>query len=412
MRRPLLFYSAWPLGYHNPEAERKARGFAAAGYDTVYVAGVGIRNPRMRTLPKAADRIAGGLLRRGTGAAPGHAGTEPGALREGSVLVVPPRQVPLVRRANARWLGRRLAAMVGPGAVAWVRWPTPELVDALAAAGAAAVVYECVDAYHHTPGITGAWAARHERAERALVELADAVVVPSEHLAERFRGAASRVAVVPHGVPLEAFPFAPPRADRERPVIGFVGTLDYKLDLGFLRYAAERRPQWSIRLVGPVQEGFDPASLADLANVAVLPPIPYDRVGAAIAGFDASMMPYFDAPVYRSSTPLKNLEIMAVGRPAVARPTRALEAYADLIELATTPEEFLSGLERALDSDSLELARRRRARAEQESWTRRMDELLDLLRSLKAGPGDADGLGDRWPSPGARATSPDSSPRA
>ncbi len=353
----------------------------------MYVAGVGIRNPRLRTLPKAADRIARGLLRRSapSGARPAHAG-----LRDGSILVVPPRQLAAVRRANARWIGRRLAGMVGPGAVAWVRWPTPELVDALPALAPAAVVYECVDGYHHSPGITGAWIARHEAAERALVERADAVVVPGEHLADRFRGSASRVVVVPHGVTLETFAFAPPREERERPVVGFVGTLDYKLDLGFLRHAAERRPAWSIRLIGPVQEGFDPASLADLPNVSVEPPIPYDRVGATIAGFDASMMPYYDAPMYRSSAPLKNLEIMAVGRPAVARPTRALEAYADLVELATTPEEFLAGLDRALAGDSPELARRRRERAELESWTRRMDELLELLRSLKAGPRRAD----------------------
>ncbi|HET9737387.1 MAG TPA: glycosyltransferase [Solirubrobacteraceae bacterium] len=392
MGRPLLFYSAWPLGYHNLEAERKARGFAAAGYDTVYVAGVGIRNPRLRTLPKAVDRIARGMLGRD-----GPAGSPVVAdgLRSGSVLVVPPRQVGSVRRTNARWIGRRLTEMVGPGAVAWIRWPTPELVDALATADLAAVVYECVDAYHHTPGITGPWAARHEQAERALVDRADAVVVPSEHLAERFRASAGRVAVVPHGVTLEAFPFAAPREDRSRPVVGFVGTLDYKLDLGFLRHVAERRTDWSIRLIGPIQEGFDPAALADLRNVSVEPAIPYERVGAAIAGFDASMMPYRDDPVYRSSTPLKNLEIMAVGRPAVARPTRALEAYSDVIELATTPEAFLAGLDRVLAADSNDLARRRRARAEQESWRLRMDELLGLLEALKAGPDAADAPLDR-----------------
>lgn len=99
--------------------------------------------------------------------------------------------------------------------------------------------------------------------------------------------------------------------------------------------------------------------------------------------------------MYRSSTPLKNLEIMAVGRPAVARPTRALEAYSDVIELATTPEAFLAGLDRVLAADSNDLAMRRRARAEQESWRLRMDELLGLLEALKAGPDAADAPLDR-----------------
>jgi glycosyltransferase involved in cell wall biosynthesis len=385
--RSLLFYSAWPLGYHNREAERKAEAFAAAGYDTVYVAGVGIRNPRASTLGKAADRLVRGLARRDAGGPTAGSG-----LREGSLLVVPPRQLAPVRRANARWVRRRLSGLLAPGAVAWVRWPTPELVDVLPSLQPAAVVYECVDGYHDSPGMTGAWRARHEAAERALVALADAVVTPSEHLADRFRPSGVRVELVPHGVDLARFPFVPPPpASRSRPpVIGFVGTLDYKLDLPFLRHVAEQRPAWRIRLIGPVQEGFDPAALADLPNVSVEPPIPYEQVAAAIASFDASMMPYYDAPMYRSSDPLKNLEIMAVGRPAVARPTRALERHADLLELATTPQEFLAGIDRALATDSLELARRRRARAEQESWDLRLRDLLDLLHSLNVGPAPAD----------------------
>jgi len=380
----LLFYSAWPLGYHNPEAERKARALAAAGYDVVYVAGVGIRNPRPRTLAKAGDRLLRGLRRRGSaGPAPGAVGA---GLREASVLVVPPRQLAPVRALNAGWMARRLRAAAGEGAVAWVRWPTPELVDALPRLRPRAVVYECVDGYHDSPGITGRWAARHEAAERRLVALADAVVVPGEHLADRFRPRHGRVVVVPHGVDLARFPFAPPRTDRRDPVVGFVGTLDYKLDLGFLRHAAERRPGWRIRLIGPIQEGFDPAALADLPNVTVEPPIPYDRVGPAIASFDASMMPYYDAPMYAASDPLKNLEIMAVGRPAVARPTRALEPYADLLELASTPEEFLAGLDRALASDSLALARFRRARAQQAGWDHRLSDVLELVGSFKVAP--------------------------
>lgn len=394
----LLFYSAWPLGYHNPEAERKARAFAAAGFETTYVAGVGIRNPRPRTLGKAGDRLVRGLAGRGGPPSPsaGRSG-----LREASVLVVPPRQVPLVRTANARWIARRLRAAAGEGAVAWVRWPTPELVDALPALRPAAVVYECVDGYHDSPGITGRWAARHEAAERGLVAIADAVVVPGEHLADRFRPRHRRVVVVPHGVDLPAFPFAPPQREREHPVVGFVGTLDYKLDLAFLRHVAEQRPGWRIRLIGPIQEGFDPADLADLANLTVEPPIPYAAVAPTIASFHASMMPYYDAPMYAASDPLKNLEIMAVGRPAAARPTRALEPYADLLELATTPAEFLAGLERAIATDSLALASARRARAEQAGWDRRLAELVGLVRALNSGAVPADEQGKTHTQPGA-----------
>jgi glycosyltransferase involved in cell wall biosynthesis len=387
--RPLIFYSAWPLGYHNPEAERKAEAFAAAGYATVYVAGVGIRNPRLSTVPKALDRLARKL--RDGGGAEADGGTIANGVHAGSVLVVPPRQVAPVRRLNARWMERQLRALgAGPDAVLWVRWPTPELVDALPRLRPAATIYECVDAYHATPGMTGRWLPRHEDAERRLVAFSDAVVVPSDHLADRFREAPC-VRLVPHGVDLDRFRFEPPRArPLAEPVVGFVGTLDYKLDLGFLTHLARECPHWRIRLIGPIQEGFDPASLSWYRNVTIEPPVPYERVGPTIASFDASMMPYFDAPLYAASDPLKNLEIMAVGRPAVARPTRALEPYADLLYFAHTPAEFVAQLDRALAEDSEPAARRRRERAHAHSWERRMRDLTGVLDALNVGTRAAD----------------------
>lgn len=386
--RPLIFYSAWPLGYHNPEAERKAEALAAVGYATVYVPGVGIRNPRLSTVPKAFDRLARKLRDRGAADTVAKAAN---GVRAGSVLVLPPRQLPPLRRLNARWMERQLRALgAGRDAVLWIRWPTPELVDALPRLRPAATIYECVDAYHATPGMTGGWLPRHEAAERRLVAYSDAVVVPSDHLADRFRAGAS-VRVVPHGVDLGRFRFEPPRArPLGEPVVGFVGTLDYKLDLGFLAHVARERPHWRIRLIGPIQEGFDPAALSSYRNVTIEPPVPYDRVGPTIATFDASMMPYFDAPLYAAADPLKNLEIMAVGRPAVARPTRALESYADLVYFAHTPAEFVAQLDRALAEDCERLARRRRERAEAHSWERRMHDFTGVLDALNVGARAAD----------------------
>src|SRR5689334_16273162 len=109
MARPLLFYSAWPLEYHNLEAIRKARGFAARGYDTVYVAGIGIRNPRVTTLAKAADR----LRRKLTEGRRPPAGEDTG-VRTASLVVLPPRQLPPLRRFNDAWVARQLRAAVAP----------------------------------------------------------------------------------------------------------------------------------------------------------------------------------------------------------------------------------------------------------------------------------------------------------
>jgi glycosyltransferase involved in cell wall biosynthesis len=377
----MLFYSDWPLGYHNKEAERKAVAFARRGYDAVYVAGVGTRNPRISSAGKAVDRLTRKVRERGGPAGPGL----PEGLRAASLLVAPPRQVPAVRRANARWVERQLRGAIGDWdrAVAWVRHATPELVDALSRLRPGAIVYECVDAHHEGPGMTGIWRELFEDAERALAQTADRVVVTSPALAPRFEAWGADVRFVPHGVDL--FPWQPPRERTgSDAVLGFVGYLDHRLDLGIVRHVALARPQWRIRLVGPARADFDPAPVADLPNVSIEPPVAHERVGEVLAELDLGLLAYGESPIYRHMAPLKNLELLAAGRPVVVRPNAALEPYAGVVRFASTAEEFLAQADRALAEDGPDAARERRAVAEGRSWERTIDELDALVAEVLA----------------------------
>lgn len=375
--QPLLFYSAWPLGYHNVEAERKAVRLAEEGYDVVYVTGVGTRNPRLSRLPKLIDRLG-----RKLGRPPGGEDPQVPGLRTAALAVVPPRQLGAVRDLNERWLVRQLEAVIEDwaDAVAWVRWPTQELVAALEKVRPALVVYEAVDAYHLTPGIVGSWRAIFEEAERALVALADLVVVPGEVLAERYRSSATRVAVLRHGVDLG--PWREDRGRHDAVTLGFVGSLDYRLDVPALRHIALARPTWSIRLVGPVQEGFDGEALAGLRNVSVEPPVRHAEVAALNLQFDVGLLAYGDDPLYRHMAPLKALELLAAGTPVVARWNPALGELGAFVRFAASPADYVAEIEATLAEDSPVLARARRAAAELHGWQGTLDAMCRLLEEI------------------------------
>ncbi|HEU4657597.1 MAG TPA: glycosyltransferase [Capillimicrobium sp.] len=382
--RPVLFYSDWPLGYHNQEAERKARDLAAHGYDVVYVAGVGTRNPRLSSAGKAADRL-WRKLRPGAAQATEAAGAPlPPGLRAAGLLVAPPRQVRAMRRLNARWVERQLRGAIGdwPSAVAWIRHATPELVDALRALRPAAVVYEVVDAHHTGPGMTGVWLEAFEAAERELATRADAVVVTNPPLAPRFEAWGIEPVLLPHGV--ELFDWAPREAGRppDAPVLGFLGVLDVRLDRDVIRHVASARPRWTIRLVGPVERGFDPGDYADLPNVRVEPPVPHAQVGEVLRTFDVGLLAYADSPMYRGMAPLKLLECLAAGRPVVARPAPAMAPFAEHVAFAETPEAFVAEVERVVREDTPELAAGRRRVAEANAWEPRLAELRALVARL------------------------------
>jgi teichuronic acid biosynthesis glycosyltransferase TuaH len=379
--RQILFYSYWPLGYHNLEAERKAIAMSEAGYQVTYVTGIGMRNPTFSTIPKATGRLIDKVRHR---SAPRDSAIHP-ALAIASVLVLPPRQLRLIRRFNAAWLRRQLRRSVTDWseAIAWIRFPTPELVDAIVTQRPRKVVYECVDPYDMQPLARGVFRSMLEQAEAELVEVSDLVVVPGDALAERFRSRAREVRVIPHGVELEHFAWPPEVRGDDAPVtIGFIGTLDFRLDIDVLRHVAQRHPEWRVRLIGQLGDIFDPRSLEDLPNVSVEPPVPHERLGELIGCFSVGMMPYSDWPGYRYMVPVKNLEFMAAGRPAVARPNPALNRYADLLYFAETPEEYCVQLERALAEDSAELQRRRRETAEANAWPRRLAEIVQAAEDL------------------------------
>jgi glycosyltransferase involved in cell wall biosynthesis len=391
MRRPILFYSAWPLGYHNLEAERKARVLAGAGYEVTYVAGVGIRNPTLSNLPKLVDRASRAVgqrrLSRSFDVESASPTAPPSGLHEGAVIVAPPRQYTIIRRLNTAWLVRQLRRQVTPWneTLAWIRWPTPELVDALARLRPAWIVYEAVDAYEATPGIVGPWVAILARYERLMAERADLVVVPGERLAERYRAWGATVRVVPHGVDLAEW-HGRSTTVGDPIVVGFVGTIDSRLDIPVLREIAQTHPEWRLRLIGPVKDGFDRTALEHLPNVSIEPPVPAQRVPELLAGFDLGVMPYVEHSNTTHMTPVKNLEYMAAGTPAVARRVPALEPYADLLYFASSPGEFVSRLERALAEQSPERAEARRRVAERHGWPDRLAEVTALATELTGGP--------------------------
>jgi glycosyltransferase involved in cell wall biosynthesis len=389
-RRPILFYSAWQLGYHNLEAERKALALAETGYEVLYVAGVGIRNPTMSNLPKLTDRMGRvlGARRRAGGHGSENAATQSHPnLREGAVIVAPPRQYAVVRRLNTAWLERQLRRQIAPWseAIAWIRWPTPELVDALPRLRPARIVYEAVDAYEATPGIVGRWEGILARYERLLVERADLVVVPGERLAERYRALGADVRIVPHGVDLVEWS-GRPDAPGDPVVIGFAGTVDGRLDIAVLRAIAQAHPEWRLRLIGPVQDGFDARSLADLANVSFEPAVAAAELPALVASFDLGVMPYRDDANTAHMTPVKNLEYLAAGVPAVARRVPALVPYAELLYFADSPSEFIEELERALAEQSPQRAEARRRVAERHGWPLRLAEVTAIAAELTGEP--------------------------
>ena len=203
--------------------------------------------------------------------------------------------------------------------VAWFTTPTPWYV--LAGLPADLVVYDVMDDLAAFKGASEDLAWRDDR----LMARADLVFAGGRSLYEARRGRHPRVHCFPSGVDAAHFaraldpatPVPPELVGLPRPVLGYYGVIDERLDLDLLAGLADLRPGWSVVVVGPVAK-IREDELPRRPNLRYLGRRPYERLPGFLRGFDACLMPFALNAATRSISPTKTLEYMAARRPVVS----------------------------------------------------------------------------------------------
>ena len=156
----------------------------------------------------------------------------------------------------------------------------------------------------------------------------------------------------------------------KKPIIGYIGALTtIRLDIDILIHIAEQRPDWSLVLIGPQQEGFKNSKLDELKNVYFLGAKKPESLPSYLKGIDVTLNPQILNEITDLNYPLKLDEYLAMGKPVVATKTSFMEFYfKDYSYLPTTKEEYVTQIEKAINEDSPEKATKRIAFAREHSW--------------------------------------------
>jgi glycosyltransferase involved in cell wall biosynthesis len=130
------------------------------------------------------------------------------------------------------------------------------------------------------------------------------------------------------------------RRPHERPVAGYVGVIDERIDLGLVASLGERLPEWDLHMVGPTAK-IDPQMLPQADNIRYLGMQNYDQLPAVMAEFDVALMPFAMNDATRSISPTKTLEYLAAGLPVVStRVPDVVADWSDVVHLADDAAEF------------------------------------------------------------------------
>lgn len=165
-----------------------------------------------------------------------------------------------------------------------------------------------------------------------------------------------------------------------RPVIGYVGALQHiRLDIELLAYIAEQRPQWSIVLVGPEDDEFKASRLHGIKNIYFLGSKDPSMLPAYISSFDVCLNPQIVNQVTIGNYPRKIDEYLAMGKPVVATGTEAMSIFAAHTYLATTKNDYIALIDKALQDDNPLLQAQRRTFASSHTWENNVKEMYKAI---------------------------------
>ncbi|HBY97258.1 MAG TPA: hypothetical protein DEP84_25520, partial [Chloroflexi bacterium] len=221
--------------------------------------------------------------------------------------------------------------------------------------------------------------------ERELLTMADLVVVTSRSLLEARQKPRTNVVWVPNGVAAAAFSQAQPDpalASLKRPILGYVGAINPKIDLELLLAVAEGHADATLLFVGPLDTRVN---LITWAQLLARPNVHYAGVRAAaavpsaVAACDVGLLPYTRTRWTENINSLKLNEYLAAGLPVVGIDLEMLDDARELVYVAGDTEEFVQQIHRArTESDPARVDARQRHAASQD-WGLRVEAISQYV---------------------------------
>jgi len=205
------------------------------------------------------------------------------------------------------------------------------------------VVYDCMDELSLFKGASAELVAQ----EKFLMSKADIVFTGGKSLYESkmhhhknvhcFASSVER----PHfEKALNGIPIPEDIAGLKKPVIGYYGVIDERINLGLIADVADKNPTSSFVMIGPLAK-IREEDLPKRSNIHYIGMRGYNVLPNYLKGFDIAMMPFALNESTRFISPTKTLEYMAAGKPIISTPIKdVLRDYGHCVAIVDTADEF------------------------------------------------------------------------
>jgi glycosyltransferase involved in cell wall biosynthesis len=247
-----------------------------------------------------------------------------------------------------------------PMALEFSRKYTPELV-----------IFDCMDelsAFKFAP-------ASLKALEMELLNKADVVFTGGHSIYQAKKHQHANIHPFPSSIEAEHFvqarqlakANAVPLSSRQ-PTLGFYGVIDERFDINLIKGIADARPDWKIKLIGPVVK-IDPATLPTNSNIEYLGAKSYQELPSNLATWDIALIPFLLNDSTKFISPTKTPEYLAAGLPVISTPIKdVINPYGvnKLVYIGSNADDFIAAAEN-------EMALSKTAK---QVWTKKVDTFL------------------------------------
>jgi len=244
-------------------------------------------------------------------------------------------------------------------------------------------VYHCVDP------LVEEYQIRHGLiSEDMIVKSVDLVICTSKQLRDSKKKLNDNSFFIPNAANIAhsqkaldpQLPVADILSDIKKPVIGYFGNIERRIDYDLLAEVLQQNPDKNFVFVGPVDIDYLNHPIFKAPNISLKGAVPYEQMPAVLKGFDIAIIPFKKDEVSNSIFPLKLFEYLGSGRPVVSTDFNIdlHEFTGDTVLYCSNASEFSAALNTALN-DTPDLQQKRLAVAAENTWEHRILEIKNLL---------------------------------
>lgn len=228
------------------------------------------------------------------------------------------------------------------------------------------------------------WAKKHGgKIEKRFMQKVTGVITSSTALKREKEQVNPNCFVVNNGVDFDLFNqcYDPIAENNTVPVVGFVGSMDDRLNYPLIEEVVQNCPDIHFKFTGRVADQKYLQKLLKFPNFELAKPVDYQEIPEIVRGFDIGIIPFIQNEFTKNIYPLKINEYLALGKAVVMTNFADLSEFASVVKTANSAEEFILAIRKSLKENQDEMKNKRIETAKNNSWHNRAEEFAEIIRT-------------------------------